>query len=138
MPTAQSIASHTLRPLPLLLLAATLGCSTTALVNPEPVAPARTPGRTEAAILRAVWYSHWTVESQKPGEVVARLARGSWEMVVAIDYGEQISIRYVSSHNLDYDGSSHPPRIHAGYNKRVKRLMETIEHEVVLADMSPH
>lgn len=126
--------SRRLRFLPWLLLVVPLGCATAPLANPAPVAAASTPARTRSAILRGVIFSHWNVQSDRPGEVVARLARGSWDMVVAIDYGRQITIHYVSSDDLRYDGSAHPPRIDRGYMKRVNRLMNAISRETVLAD----
>lgn len=137
MAAAPTTRSAVRRSLPLLLLLAALACSSAPLVNPEPISGASTPALTHAAVVRAVVYTGWTVVSQKPGEVVARLDRGAWDIVVGIDYGEQISIHYVSSDNLGYDGSSNPPTIHAGYNKRVDRLMNAIAREVVLAGIAP-
>jgi hypothetical protein len=111
-----------------------LACASPPLVNPSPIAVASTPARTRAGIPRGIVRSHWTIVSEKPGEVVARLDRSAWGIEVAIDYGTHVSTRYVSSHGLGYD-SSGTPRIDAGYNKRVRHLMSVIAEEVALQDI---
>jgi hypothetical protein len=118
-----------------LLVGVFLACASAPLVNPSPIATASTPARTRAGILRGIVRSHWTIVSEKPGEVVARLDRGAWAIDVAIDYGTQVSARYVSSHGLDYDDSSGTPKIDSGYNRRVRNLMSVIGEEIALQDI---
>jgi len=85
------------------------------------------------AILRALAGSDWTFEAERPGEIVARYGRSDWNMVVAIDYSNQVSVRYVSSENLRYGTSNGTPVIHRGYNKRVQRLANVIGTELAIA-----
>ena len=116
----------------ILLASIAFACTSVPVVNPTPIAAAGTPSRTRIAILRGIVRSHWTVVSEKPGEVVASLDRSAWGIVVAIDYGPQVSIRYLRSHGMDYDDSSDPATIHRGYNKRVHHLMAAIAQEMTL------
>jgi hypothetical protein len=109
------------------------GCTTRALVDPPPVAAAATPVQTRAAILRALIESGYSIVSEQPGEIVARYSRSDWTMVVAIDYSDRVSVRYVSSENLDYRTSDGAPVIHRGYNHRVKRLSNVIGTEIAIA-----
>lgn len=48
--------------------------------------------------------------------------------------GEQITVHYLSSQDLGYDGSSHPLRMDRSYMKRVNRLMNAISREAALTD----
>src|SRR5574342_415019 len=72
------------------------------IVEPAPIAAAETSAQTRAAILRALAASHYTVESEEAGRIVARYGPSKWSMVVAIDYSNQVAVRYVSSENLGY------------------------------------
>jgi len=56
-------------------------------------------------------------------------------MVVAIDYSNQIAVRYVSSENLKYAEKNGTPIIHPGYNRRVERLAKAIGTEVAIASI---
>jgi hypothetical protein len=110
------------------------GCQMTKpLVNPPPVLAAETPAQTRAAILEALIESDYQVISEKPGEIVARLAEREWNMVVAVDYANEITIRYVSSDQLSYGSKDGVPVIHPGYNKRVKDLSKEIATEVAIS-----
>ena len=110
------------------------GCaSAPPLVEPPPIVAAPTPAQTRTAILRTLLQSNWTIESERAGEVVAKFSSPKWNMVVAIDYGDQVSIRYVSSENLDYDASKGLPTIHPGYNKRTQSLANRIAKEIAMA-----
>lgn len=133
--------SHSIRT-PVLLLALSLavaaaiatGCvAPTPLADPRPFAAAPTPAQTRVAILRTLVQSNWTIESETAGEIVAKYGSPEWNMVVAIDYADQVSMHYVSSENLDYDTSKGAPTIHAGYNKRVQTLADQIGKEIALA-----
>jgi hypothetical protein len=109
------------------------GCTTQPLVDPPPVVAAATAAQTRTAILRALIESGYSVDSERLGEIVARYSRSDWTMVVAIDYADRVSVRYVSSENLDYGASNGAPVIHRGYNSRVKRLSRLIGTEIAIA-----
>jgi hypothetical protein len=110
------------------------GCQMTKpLVAPPPVLAAQTPAQTRAAILEALIESDYQVISEGPGEIVARLAEREWNMVVAVDYANEITIRYVSSAQLSYGSEDGVPVIHPGYNKRVKDLSKQIAKEVAIS-----
>lgn len=133
MPTAtRSIESRALRYLVLTALLA-IGCVTKApLVDPQPISAAGIPADTRTAILRTLVQSNYTVESDQPGRIVAHTGATDWKMVVALEYAEQVFVRYVSSENLDYDTAKGAPRIHPGYNKRVLVLSHSIAKEIAL------
>ncbi len=114
-----------------LALAVAAACAAP-LVAPRPILAAETPAQTRAAVLRALIESHYTVESDRPGEIVARYVKPDWNMVVAIDYSNQVSVRYVSSENLRYGTSEGGPVIHRGYNKRVQHLSNEIGTEIAI------
>jgi hypothetical protein len=119
------------------LALAAVGCRTPQpLVDPPPIAAAESTAQTRAAILRALIESHYTVESEEAGRIVARYGRSKWNMVVAVDYSNQVAVRYVSSENLDYATKKGAPVIHPGYNKRVQRLARVIGTEIAIARTS--
>jgi len=116
-----------------LALAAAAACATPKpLVDPAPIAAAETPAQTRVAILRALIENDWKVESEQPGEIIARYDKTRWNMVVAVDYTEQVSVRYVRSENLEYGTSNGTPVIHGSYNKRVRRLSNEIGTEIAI------
>ena len=116
------------------LALATGGCQMTKpLVAPPPVLAAETPAQTRTAVLRALIDNDYEVISDKPGEIVARYGEREWNMVVAVDYANQISIRYVSSEELSYGSKDGVPVIHPGYNKRVNKLSKEIGREVAMS-----
>ena len=114
------------------LALAAAGCMTEPLVAPPPVLAAETPAQTRAAILRALIEHDYVVVSEQPGEIVARYSKTEWNMVVAIDYSNEVRVRYVSSENLDYGSEKGVTVIHGGYNKRVDRLSKRIGTEVAI------
>ncbi len=120
-------------PLALLLLVASGCASRVPLADPYPIATSTTPAQTRIAIVRALVQSNWTVQSEQPGRIIAHFGSSAWSMTVAIDYADEIAVRYQSSENLDYDASDGVPTIHAGYNKRVQRLGKRIANEIVIA-----
>ena len=116
------------------LALAAAGCRTPQpLVDPAPIASAESSAQTRAAILRALIESHYTVESEEAGRIIARYDRSKWNMVVAIDYSNQVAVRYLSSQNLEYGTKNGTPVIHPGYNKRVQRLARVIGTEIAIA-----
>lgn len=65
----------------------------------------------------------WRMEPRAPGLVRGTLDLRTHQAVVDIPYDTQrFSIRYVSSNNLEYDGSS----IHRNYNSWVQNLQKAI------------
>ena len=108
------------------------GCMTEPLVAPPPVLAAETPVQTRAAILRALIEHDYVIVSEQPGEIVARYSQPEWNMVVAVDYSNEVRVRYVSSVNLDYGSEKGVTVIHGGYNKRVDRLSKRIGTEVAI------
>jgi len=103
------------------------------LVDPPPIAAAESSAQTRAAILRALIEGHYTVVSEEAGQIIARYGRSKWNMVVAVDYSNQVAVRYVSSENLEYGSNKGTPVIHPGYNKRVERLARVIGTEISIA-----
>ena len=113
---------------------AAAGCRTPQpLVDPPPIAAAESSGLTRAAILRALVESHYTVESEEAGRIIARYSQSEWIMVVAVDYSNRVAVRYVSSANLDFRTDDGTPVIHRGYNTRVQRLSNMIGTEIAIA-----
>lgn len=112
------------------------GCKTRPLVAPAPVLAAENPAQTRAAILRALIENNYAVVSEQPGEVVARYRGRNWNMVVAVDYSNQVTVRYVSSEGLGYGGKDGTPVIHRGYNSRVQDLSDEIATEIAIARAS--
>jgi hypothetical protein len=118
----------------LALLAPVACASPQPLVNPAPIAAASTPHQTRVAILRALADKGYTLESERAGDVVARYSERNWHMVIEIAYSNEVTIRYVSSENLDYGKSDKGvPVIHRGYNTRVQQLAKEIGTEVTIA-----
>jgi hypothetical protein len=130
------------RVLGLLLLAslalAALACAKPQpLANPKPIAAASTPAQTRVAILRALADRDFILESEKTGDIVARYSERNWDMVIAISYSNEISIRYISSSNLDYGTTEQGVTvIHRGYNRRVEELAKEISTEVTIARLT--
>jgi len=118
--------------LALAAIAVTAGCRMAPLMDPRPVAVSTSPEETRVAIVRALMRNRWVVESEKPGEIVARLNGGGWNMVVAIHYADQVTFNYVSSFNLGYDDSEGAPQIHRGYNARAKSLADEIALQIAM------
>jgi hypothetical protein len=117
-------------------LALAAACTTKPLVTPRPLAATGSPEQTRVAILRALVGNNWVLESERMGEIVARYGGSSWNMVVEIAYSNEISIRYVSSENLDFETEDGTPVIHSGYNARVLRLSKEIEKEIMIARLT--
>ena len=134
MPTATSPGPARVLLLLVSLALAAAGCRTPQpLVDPKPIAAAETPAQTRVAILRALIEGHYAVESEQAGQIIARYSRSKWNMVVAVDYSNQVSVRYLSSENLQYGTKNGTPVIHPGYNKRVQRLAKVIGTEIAIA-----
>jgi hypothetical protein len=114
------------------LALAAAGCKTRPIVAPAPILAAETPEQTRAAILRSLIENHYVVVSDKPGEVVARYRGRDWNMVVAVDYSNQVSVRYVSSEGLGYGSKDGTTVIHRGYNTRVQDLSDEIGTEIAI------
>ena len=109
------------------------GCKTRPMVAPAPVLAAENPAQTRAAILRALIEKNYAIVSEQPGEVVARYRGRDWNMVVAVDYSNQVTVRYVSSEGLGYGGEDGTPVIHRGYNARTQDLSDEIATEIAIA-----
>jgi len=118
------------------------GCrSPKPLVEPSEIAAAGSRAQTRGAILAALDQNKFTVVSEQPGQIIARTGARKWNMIVAIDYANDVSIRYVNSENLDYHlytgdnafVSRGTPVIHPGYNKRVERLASAIGTQTAIA-----
>ena len=105
-----------------------------AALDPAAVRGRSTPQQTRVAILRALSGGNWVLESEKPGEILARFSRSEWTMLVEIAYSNEVSIRYLSSMNLRYGiGRTAGTVIHRGYNNRVMRLSKEISKEIMIA-----
>jgi DNA-binding transcriptional ArsR family regulator len=120
----------------LLVLLAMLAtaCVTRPLADPAPFAAGANPQQTRVAILRALAESNWVLESERQGEMIARISGSNWTMVVEIAYANEVAITYKSSENLEYGTSKEGfPVIHRGYNTRVLRLAKVIGKEITIA-----
>ena len=118
----------------MLLGLALAACSSRALLTPPPIAGVGTPEKTRQAILRALGENRWTLISDKEGEIVARYGHHDWDMVIEIAYQNEVSFRYVSSRNLDYEiNEKGVPVIHRGYNRRLEKLSQLIDREISVA-----
>jgi hypothetical protein len=117
---------------------AAAGCKTVPLVDPRPIPAAESPAQTRAAILRALKVGDdWVVVSDRPGEIVARIARADWSMAVSIAYSNELSVSYLGSDGIDYAISPEGvPVIHKGYNERAQRLSDWIAREIAIGDVS--
>jgi hypothetical protein len=134
MPSPASIDRPRALFLLVLLALALVACASRALLTPPPMGGAGTPEKTRQAILRALGENRWTLMSDKEGEIVARYGASDWDMVVQIAYQNEVSIRYVSSRNLDYGiNEQGVPVIHRGYNRRVEKLSRLIDREITVA-----
>ena len=124
--------------LAVLLALAALACAKPQpLTNPPPIAAASTPAQTRVAILRALADKDYILESEKTGDIVARYTERNWYMVIAISYSNEVSIRYVTSENLDYGTEKNGVTvIHRGYNRRVQELAKEISTEVTIARLT--
>jgi hypothetical protein len=132
-PMANSISRKSILPLILAVsLASAAGC-TAPLLTPTPISSVGGPEATRAAILRALAEEDFVFVSERPGEIVARYGDDDWNMVVAVDYAQKVSIRYVSSENLRYRTDDGTPVIRRGYNGRVQRLADQIGSELMIA-----
>jgi len=108
------------------------GCRTAPLVDPPAIAASETPEQTRVAVVRALMRNRWVIESESPGEIIARLDGRGWNIVVAVHYANQVSLSYVSSQNLDYETSNGAAHIHKGYNARVRRLSDEIGLQIAM------
>jgi len=108
------------------------GCRMAPLVDPQPIAASETPDQTRVAVVRALMRNRWVIESERPGEITARLDGRDWNIVVAVHYANQVAVSYVSSQNLDYEISDGTARIHEGYNVRVKKLSDEIGLQIAM------
>lgn len=129
------VRSRALLAIASLALLTAVACATRQpLVSPAPIAAASTPQQTRVAILRALAHNGYTLESEREGDVVARYSERNWHMVIEIAYSNEITIRYVSSENIDYGKSDKGVTvIHRGYNTRVQQLAKEIGTEVAIA-----
>jgi hypothetical protein len=134
-PTSQyRVLASILLPLALTALAC---ASPQPLTNPKPIAAAATPAQTRVAILRALADKDFILESETTGDIVARYTERNWNMVIAIAYSNEVTIRYVSSSNLDYGTTEQGVTvIHRGYNRRVQELAKEISTEVTIARLT--
>ncbi|WP_341675566.1 hypothetical protein [Niveibacterium sp. SC-1] len=84
----------------------------------------------ERAIVAGAQKKGWLCRSVQPGLVEASITVRNHSAAVQIPYSTRAySIRYVSSSNLDYDGS----QIHHNYNNWVLNLSRAIQAELAAA-----
>jgi len=102
------------------------------LVDPQPIAASETPEQTRVAVVRGLMRNRWVIQSERPGEITARLDGGGWNIVVAVHYADRVSVSYVSSKNLDYETSNGAARIHKAYNARVRKLSDEIALQIAM------
>lgn len=112
------------------------GCTTARIVNIDraPIPEARsgelTTGEVGSAIFKAAKAVKWQPHSKKTGHIVATRNYRTHQAAVDILYSpKSYSIRYRSSVNLKYDGSS----IHRTYNAWVSELTQAINAEIASA-----
>jgi hypothetical protein len=99
------------------------------LVDRPPIAiPAGvTPEQVANAVHSAFLHRGWSIADEQPGRVEGVITRKDHVVRVAIGYdAQQVTIRYVSSQNMDYAQGPHGPQIHRKYLRWVKYLDEDI------------
>jgi hypothetical protein len=84
--------------------------------------------KVREAIVKGVTRLRWIVLEDSPGMIVTSLSiRGKHSMTVEIRYtGQNFSITYRDSSNLNYGKGAHGTDIHPTYNKEVKKLLDSI------------
>lgn len=84
------------------------------------------------AIKRALAGRDWQVLNDQPGRIDADInVRNKHNARIRIDYNAQdITIRYVSSINLDYSEQTGTPMIHRNYPRWITFLREDIERNL--------
>jgi hypothetical protein len=93
-------------------------------LNPPPKA---TMADVQRAIIRAGAGRGWVMTPKEPGLIEATYSRQGHVATIDIRYDlKSYSINYVSSENLNYDGSS----IHPRYNSWIQYLQTDIQNQV--------
>ena len=105
------------------------------LVDPEPIAvPAGIDVKDVAkAIKLGITRRGWTVSKDENGQIDATLNIRTHRAQVAIPYSaKEVSIKYVSSDNLDYQEKNGQRYIHGNYNNWVRNMYSDIQRELQL------
>ncbi|MDT8403205.1 hypothetical protein [Sulfuriflexus sp.] len=114
----------------LVVLLAT-GCRTAPVKNidnaPIEVSQKHSSGDIKKAIVRAGATLGWKMKSVKDGHIVGTLYLRDHVAVVDINYSKNsYSIKYKSSENLHYDGTT----IHSNYNGWITNLNRSIQVQI--------
>ena len=109
------------------------------LSDPMPLAvPA---GMSEAAVVQAIKRGlagrDWQVLAEQPGRIDADInVRNKHNARIRIDYNERdITIRYLSSINLDYSMHTGVPTIHRNYARWINFLQDDIARNLRLGQL---
>ncbi len=132
-PHRRSIGSQTLLALLVLSLPGFSGCRSQPLINPSPIASSLGAEQNRLAALRGLMTHRWSVASEEPGRLTAKLGRsGKHIAVVDIRYDDRtISIRYRSSTGLRCEPKGDScSSIHRAYNRWVVQLARDIDYAV--------
>jgi hypothetical protein len=117
-----------------------VGCSHgRPVLNPDPIAAARSPEGTEMAILDALPKRRWMAEEVQPGRIVASLPIKSFLVRVEIVYDErQVRIQYLSSDNLgEQRGNDGRVYAHGSVNKWMHTLALDIAQSLAAQSVAP-
>jgi hypothetical protein len=109
--------------------------SKTVLVDPEPIpVPSGIDAKDVAkAIKVGIVRRGWVVSKDEGGQIDAVLNVRTHTARVLIPYSaKEVSIKYVSSDNLDYQEKSGVKYIHANYIKWVRNMQSDIQRELQL------
>jgi len=105
------------------------------LVDPAPIAvPAGIAAKDVAKAIRMGLLNRgWVVSKDEAGQIDATLNLRSHTARVAIPYStKEVSIKYVSSDNLDYQEKNGTKYIHGNYMKWIRNMEADIQRELQL------
>ncbi|HEV7715360.1 MAG TPA: hypothetical protein VGO53_07180 [Steroidobacteraceae bacterium] len=105
------------------------------LVDPEPISvPAGVAVKdVSKAIKSGLVRRGWAVSKDENSQIDATLNVRTHVLKVAIPYSDkQVSIKYVSSENLDYQEKKGVKYIHSKYTQWTRNVQTDIQHELEL------
>jgi hypothetical protein len=98
-----------------------------ALYEPGTIVASEYRGDVKQGIRQALFDFGWFVESDRPGEIIARQTKGDIQARVKVLYsGRKITVKYLDSMNLNYSNEEGFETIHSRYNTWVRNLEKRI------------
>lgn len=84
--------------------------------------------RIQKSIVAAAMQNNWTIVKNDLGHLQLRYSRGTWWVLVNVDYSEKnYTISYADSVNLGYGTKDGATVIHRNYNRWVRNLNKNIK-----------